>query len=82
MMSRCQECKCNSDTTSSTEFNKNLCDDCYTEYRATIQHMFGLKDLYDVKLNLNDELYSQEKLIELSKGCDGILSALTDKLDE
>ena len=41
-----------------------------------------LKDLYDVKLNLNDELYSQEKLIELSKGCDGILSALTDKLDE
>ena len=41
-----------------------------------------LKNLYDVKLNLNDELYSQEKLIEISKGCDGILSALTDKLDE
>ena len=41
-----------------------------------------LKKLYDVNLNLNDELYSQEKLIELSKGCDGILSALTDKLDE
>ena len=37
-----------------------------------------LKSLYDVKLNLNDELYSQDKLIELSKGCDGILSALTD----
>jgi len=33
-------------------------------------------------LNLNDELYSQEKLIELSHGCDGVLSALTDKLDE
>jgi len=41
-----------------------------------------LKSLYDVNLNLNDELYSQDKLIELSKGCDGILSALTDKLDE
>ena len=41
-----------------------------------------LKSLYDVKLNLNDELYSQDKLIELSKGCDGILSALTDKLDD
>ena len=41
-----------------------------------------LKSLYDVKLNLNDELYSQKKLIELSQGCDGILSALTDKLDE
>jgi len=41
-----------------------------------------LKELYDVKLNSNDELYSQKKLIEMSDGCDGILSALTDKLDE
>ncbi len=41
-----------------------------------------LKTLYDVILNSNDELYSQKKLIELSEGCDGILSALTDKLDE
>ena len=41
-----------------------------------------LKQLYDVKLNSNDELYSQKKLIEMSEGCDGILSALTDKLDE
>ena len=40
-----------------------------------------LKTLYDVKLNSNDELYSQKKLLELSQGCDGILSALTDKLD-
>ena len=41
-----------------------------------------LKSLYDAKLNSNDELYSQKKLIELSEGCDGILSSLTDKLDE
>ena len=41
-----------------------------------------LKKLFDVRLNLNDELYSQEKLIKMSEGCDGILSALTDKLDE
>ena len=41
-----------------------------------------LKELYDAKLNSNDELYSQEKLIEMSAGCDGILSALTDKLDK
>ena len=40
-----------------------------------------LKKIYDVKLNSNDELYSQSRLIELSQGCDGILSALTDKLD-
>ena len=38
--------------------------------------------LFEAKLNLNDELYSQKKLIEMSDGCDGILSALTDKLDK
>ena len=38
--------------------------------------------LWDVKLNSNDEVYSQKKLIELSKGFDGILSSLTDKIDE
>ena len=37
--------------------------------------------IFDVNLNLNDELYSQKKLIELSDGKDGILSSLTDKLD-
>ena len=36
---------------------------------------------FDAKFNSNDELYSQEKLIKLSEGYDGILSALTDKLD-
>ena len=41
-----------------------------------------IKELYNANLNLNDELYSQDKLIELSQGCDGVLSALTDKLDE
>ena len=38
--------------------------------------------LFDVKLNINDELYSQQKLIELSQGCEGILTSLTDKMDE
>ena len=38
--------------------------------------------LWDVKLNLNDEVYSQKKLIELTQGFDGILSSLTDKIDE
>ena len=37
--------------------------------------------LFDVQLNSNDELYSQKKLIELSQGCDGILTSLTDKMD-
>ena len=38
--------------------------------------------LWDAKLNLNDEVYSQQKIIELSHGCDGILSSLTEKIDE
>ena len=38
--------------------------------------------LWEAKLNLNDELYSQKKLIELSQGSEGILSSLTDKIDE
>ena len=37
--------------------------------------------IFDANLNLNDELYSQKKLIEMSEGKDGILSSLTDKLD-
>ena len=32
--------------------------------------------------NPNDELYSQSKVIEMSNGCDGILSSLTEKLDK
>ena len=39
------------------------------------------KEIFDTNLNLNDEMHSQEKLIELSEGFDGILSSLTDKLD-
>ena len=38
--------------------------------------------LWDAKLNLKDEVYSQQKIIELSQGCDGILSSLTEKIDE
>ena len=38
--------------------------------------------IFKSTLNPNDELYSQKKLIELSQGYDGILSSLTDKIDE
>ena len=38
--------------------------------------------LWDAKFNSNDEIYSPKKLIELSQGCDGILSSLTEKIDE
>jgi len=41
-----------------------------------------ISQLWDAKLNLNDEIYSQNKLIELSKDCDGILSSIVDKIDE
>ena len=39
-------------------------------------------NILDAKLNSNDQIYSKKKLIELSKGCDGILSSLTEKIDE
>ena len=38
--------------------------------------------IFDAKLNGNDELYSQSKLIELSQGCDAILTSITDKMDK
>ena len=52
----CKECKNGEGT--ETEFNKILCDDCYTEYRVTLGHMFDLKDLYEV-----DDLLSNIKYI-------------------
>ena len=41
-----------------------------------------LKELFDVKLNIHDELYTSEKILELSKDCDGILSAITDQINK
>ena len=41
-----------------------------------------ISKLWDAKLNLNDEIYSQNKLVELSKDCDGILCSIVDKIDE
>ena len=40
-----------------------------------------ISKIWDANLNLNDEVYSQKKLIELSQGCDGILTSLTEKID-
>jgi lactate dehydrogenase-like 2-hydroxyacid dehydrogenase len=37
---------------------------------------------FDPIFNSNDELYSQSKVIQMSKGCDGILTSLTDKMDK
>jgi len=37
---------------------------------------------FDTIFNSNDELYSQSKVIEMSKGCDGILTSLTDRMDQ
>ncbi len=38
--------------------------------------------IFVANINANDELYSQSKLIELSQGCDAILTSLTEKMDE
>ena len=41
-----------------------------------------ISKLWDAKLNLNNEIYSENKFIELSEGCDGILSSILDKIDK
>ena len=41
-----------------------------------------ISKLWDAKFNLSNEIYSENKLIELSKDCDGILSSILDKIDE
>ena len=38
--------------------------------------------IFNAKVNANDELYSQSKLIELSQGCDAVLTSLTEKMDK
>ena len=38
--------------------------------------------IFEVNFNSNDELYSQSKLIKMSKGHDAILTSLTDKMDQ
>ena len=40
-----------------------------------------LKELFDVKLNSNDKIYSAAEIIEGSKNFDGILSSVTDPIN-
>ena len=40
-----------------------------------------MSEIWDVKLNSEDKVYSQRKLIELSRDCDGILCSIVDKFD-
>ena len=38
--------------------------------------------IFNPIFNTNDELYSQSKVVDMSQGCDGILTSLTDKMDK
>ena len=40
-----------------------------------------LKELFDVKLNSNDHIYSADEIIDGSKDFDGILSSVTDPIN-
>ena len=40
-----------------------------------------LSELFDVKLNPNDKIYSAQEIIDGSKDCDGILSSVTDPIN-
>ena len=41
--------------------------------KLLIENEEKLNELFEVKLNSNDEIYSADKIVELSKDCDGIL---------
>jgi len=41
-----------------------------------------ISKIWNAKLNVNDEIYSQKKLVELSNDCDGILCSILDNIDE
>ena len=40
-----------------------------------------MSEIWDVKLNSEDKVYSQSELIELSRDCDGILCSIVDKFN-
>lgn len=40
-----------------------------------------LNELFEVKLNQDDKIYSAQEIIESSKDCDGILSSVTDPIN-
>ena len=40
-----------------------------------------LSELFKVKLNVNDKVYTAQEIIEVSKDCDGILSSVTDPIN-
>ena len=40
-----------------------------------------ISKLWNANLNSNDEIYSKERLIDLSKDCDAILSSIVDQID-
>ena len=48
---------------------------------SPILSKFDSIKIWKTKLNRNDEIYSQSKLVELSEDCDGILSSILDPID-
>ena len=50
--------------------------------KLLIENEEKLKEIFDVRLNSKDELYTSGKILELSKDCDGILSAITDQFNK
>ena len=41
-----------------------------------------ISKLWNAKFNLNDEIYSQDKIVKLSEDCDAILCSIVDKIDK
>jgi len=54
-MTKCVECN---DTSAENcpEFEKVMCDDCYTIERVTVMHEYNLKDLFEVDGYLSKQM--------------------------
>ena len=46
------------------------------------QNSKRISDIFDVKLNAEDKLYSSDELLNLAQGCDGILAFTTTPLNK
>lgn len=54
-MTKCVECN-DISAENCPEFEKVMCDDCYTIERVTVMHEYNLKDLFEVDCYLSKQM--------------------------
>jgi len=50
-------------------------------FKLFVKNIEKLKELFDVKLNVDDKVYTADQIIKETKGFDGILSSVTDPIN-